>query len=78
VEVDGVLASHYLILAGAGWALLLRHLRPPRRSPFTFAALEGGCGDRRQPLMTPARHSAAFIAPQARACHRFGLLRTNT
>jgi hypothetical protein len=26
VEVDGVLAGHHLILAGAGGALLLRHL----------------------------------------------------
>jgi hypothetical protein len=26
VEVDGVLAGHHLILAGAGRALLLRHL----------------------------------------------------
>jgi hypothetical protein len=67
VEVDGVLAGHHLILTGAGRALLLRHLRPPLRSPFTFAALEGGCCHRRQTLMTPARHSAAFIAPQARA-----------
>jgi hypothetical protein len=27
VEVDGVLAGHHLILAGAGTALPLRHLR---------------------------------------------------
>jgi len=41
VEVDGVLAGHHLILAGAGAALPLRHLRSAAGAASAFLLCSG-------------------------------------